>query len=235
MKVIHGDCITVEKISEMYHYNQLTIKQLGKMYNMSETTMYRFFKKNNIKIRSKSDAVNLSKVYRKKTRKINYKLKTILKCSNCVYIFKNELKDSVMVKCPKCNNMIDSRVRKWKKDSKKLNKLKKYYKENYELVKQKAREGRWKFRLSVLNIVGKGVLKCVNCGCDNTKLLEINHKNGNGIKETKQGTKFYYTIRNLERNIDDLELTCRICNTLHYMELLHGKLPYKIIWNEKHV
>lgn len=231
-QVLHGDAVTIEKISEMYHYNQLTLKQIGKMYNVSESTMCIFFKKHNIPIRNRSDVVNLSKVYRKKTKKINYKLKTILKCSNCVYIFKNELKNSVLVKCPKCNNMIDSRIREWKKDPKKLNKLKKYYEENYELVKQKSKENRWKFRLSVLKIVGNDILKCVNCGCNNPKLLEINHKNGGGIKESRNANRFYYSIKKLERNIDDLELTCRICNTLHYVESLYGKLPYNIKWNE---
>jgi hypothetical protein len=234
MKILHG--AATEEISKMYHYDQLTMEQIGKIYNVSESTIYRFFKKNNIRIRSKSEAINICKLYRKKTQKIvKSKIKNILKCSNCVYIFKNELKNSILVKCPKCDYLIDSRFRKPHKDDEGLKKLKIYKKKNYDKLKIRSKEYRWKFRLSVLTIVGRGVIKCVNCGCTNPRFIEINHKNGGGIKDIRPDPmKFYYSIKKLERHIDDLELTCRICNTLHYMELLHGKLPYKIIWNEKH-
>lgn len=69
--------------------------------------------------------------------------------------------------------------------------------------------------------------KCVYCGCDILEALEINHKNGGGIKELKG--KYNYRGKDLmlcreiisgRREIDDLELSCRVCNSVHYLEKL---------------
>lgn len=51
--------------------------------------------------------------------------------------------------------------------------------------------------------------------------LEINHINGGGCQEfysTKYRFSFYLDILSGRRNKDDLELTCRVCNAVHYLE-----------------
>ena len=90
-------------------------------------------------------------------------------------------------------------------------------------------------RLEVLNIISGGNPHCIRCGCDDIRLLEINHKNGGGQKEIQRGklsTKFYNDIRKGERKTNDLEILCRICNAWHYLESKFGKLPYDISYNK---
>lgn len=91
------------------------------------------------------------------------------------------------------------------------------------------------FKLKILDIVGRGKIACVNCGCDVPNFLEINHINGGGSAagETKGGnTKFYQAILKGKRSVDDLDIRCKPCNNLHYLELKYGPLPFKITWNK---
>jgi hypothetical protein len=70
--------------------------------------------------------------------------------------------------------------------------------------------------------------KCIYCGCDNPNALEMNHINGGGCQESKvHGRKtksLYLDIVAGRRN--DIELTCRVCNAVHYLVKLKG-LPNK--------
>jgi len=79
-----------------------------------------------------------------------------------------------------------------------------------------------KMRLRVIEKLGG---KCVNCGCDNPNALEMNHINGGGSKEYRERhgalqKTLYYEILNGKRN--DIELTCKICNALHYLVKIKG-------------
>jgi 5-methylcytosine-specific restriction endonuclease McrA len=66
--------------------------------------------------------------------------------------------------------------------------------------------------------------KCIYCGCDIQEALEINHINGGGHQEKKyieSGPKsIYYDIIGDKRN--DLEIACRVCNSVHYLEIVKG-------------
>lgn len=84
-------------------------------------------------------------------------------------------------------------------------------------------------RRRALLLVGRGVLVCVRCGCDRPELLEINHKNGGGRKDLV-GKWFHRALVRLERNTDDLELLCRPCNAIHYLEMKYGPLPLRVVW-----
>lgn len=42
---------------------------------------------------------------------------------------------------------------------------------------------------------------------------------------------FYREIAKLRRAVDDLELLCRPCNAIHYLELKHGPLPFRVVWS----
>lgn len=85
---------------------------------------------------------------------------------------------------------------------------------------------RLKERLKILRIVGKGILRCSECGCDDIDLLEINHKDGGGTKELcgkgNRPYQFYRSIIKEVRRTDDLNLLCIVCNTAHYVKLKYG-------------
>ena len=79
--------------------------------------------------------------------------------------------------------------------------------------------------------------QCVRCGCDDIRLLEINYKNGGGyIKqrtEVAQGSPLYHKIIKKQRKTDDLELLCRPCNAIHYLETKYAqKLPLNVVWSK---
>jgi hypothetical protein len=94
---------------------------------------------------------------------------------------------------------------------------------------------------AVKKIAGSNEVECVYCHCDDIRLLEINHKKGGGRHEFGESNdnnkrrlwKFYQDIISGERPIDDLEITCRVCNARHYLELKYGPLPFTIIWKGK--
>ena len=78
-----------------------------------------------------------------------------------------------------------------------------------------------------------GGAKCVYCGCDVLSFLEINHKNGDGCQEWKKmGAGIVDRILNGTRTVDGLEVACRVCNNLHYLQLKDPQAAsgFKVIW-----
>jgi hypothetical protein len=74
---------------------------------------------------------------------------------------------------------------------------------------------------------------CSRCGCDDWRLLEVNHKNGGGRKANEGGwgaPDFKRAVIQGRRKTDDLEILCRPCNAIHYLELKFGPLPMKVLW-----
>jgi hypothetical protein len=114
---------------------------------------------------------------------------------------------------------------------------KKWIESNPERYKEIWTETNKRYRQKVLEKVADGKkLVCVRCGCDMIECLEINHINGGGAQEVKHKNRvFYKNILDGSRPVTDLELLCRPCNAIHYLELKHGKLPFKIIWGDKDV
>jgi hypothetical protein len=95
-----------------------------------------------------------------------------------------------------------------------------------------------KLRLAVMHMIAKGeVIQCHSCGCNFYPILEINHKSGGGTYETvKRGiTGFYSDIVKGKRSVDDLEITCKICNALHFINLKYPDeaKQFKIEWRQK--
>ena len=76
-------------------------------------------------------------------------------------------------------------------------------------------------------------IECIRCGCNDIRFLEINHINGGGGKEAK--IRRFGIVKSIllhERDTDDLELLCRPCNHIHYLELKFGeKIPLKVVFN----
>lgn len=89
-----------------------------------------------------------------------------------------------------------------------------------------------KLRTRVITLLGK---KCVYCGCDVVEALEINHRSGGGHQEFKKINRskkgWYLDILSGRRTIEDLELTCRICNAHHYLTQIKDiKDDWTITW-----
>lgn len=89
-----------------------------------------------------------------------------------------------------------------------------------------------KWRRQLIDLLGG---KCRYCGCDNYEALEINHKFGGGseIKRRigKNGLRSIYreiALRKREMP-NDLECTCRVCNSLYYMRT-KGITGHKVLW-----
>lgn len=111
-----------------------------------------------------------------------------------------------------------------------------------EYKREWARKNR-KSQKEYVKILRAKVLKklggeCVNCGCTIPEALEINHINGGGNKEYSKTCRkqFYLDIIAGRRTIDDLELTCRICNNWHYLVEIKG-IPdgWTITWCDQNI
>ena len=79
-----------------------------------------------------------------------------------------------------------------------------------------------------------GGAKCKRCGCTELSFLEFNHKDGGGCKEWKNtSASIADRILSGKRSLEGLEVLCRVCNALDFLERKNNELSkkYKIIWN----
>lgn len=170
-------------------------------------------------------------------RRTKYPLKKRIVCRKCFTVFENT-STKHLAQCPNCGRMIDARIRTEyskiysKKYPERIKKYKEYHKRH---SKERGKITRDRVRRVNFNIISGNNPVCANCGCNDERLLEINHLKGGGNKELRRGK--YFTVFNWDiymgrRNTEDLNLLCRPCNALHYLELKYGKLPYKIIWRK---
>lgn len=228
----------INKITKLYNNNLFAI-DISKITGIPVNTIYSLINKSKITKRSRSLSTRLMiKQGRRAKRPFARatKFQKIVRCRKCGFVFEPS-KKSLSEKCINCGNIIDARDRKRyaKKYAKNNNinatlYLKRWNKKNNS--KKRKREKRKLFRKSVLFRLGGINPKCVNCGCDDFRLLEVNHKNCGGAKEIRtKGSGFYGDIINGKRKIEDLELLCRVCNALHFLQFKYGKLPFKISWN----
>ena len=112
----------------------------------------------------------------------------------------------------------------------------KFQKENREWCNKRMRIRNAKRRIEILNVISGNNPVCVRCGCDDVRLLEINHKDGGGTQELRHGKKVWRFLDDIlkgRRKTDDLELLCRVCNAEHYLELKYGELPYTISYKKE--
>ena len=83
-----------------------------------------------------------------------------------------------------------------------------------------------KTRLLALQMVSKMEKPACICGCDDLRVLEINHKNGGGRQEYKKfgltGHRLHRAIVTGKRKVDDLNVRCRVCNAIHDVERRFG-------------
>lgn len=153
-------------------------------------------------------------------------IKAVVSCRECDWTWKPQSGFS-RGKCPKCGKLREVRNRNYE-GKKNIASLKKWRKHRPGYATEWTR----RYRRRAVLLVGRGVVACVRCGCDVPVLLEINHKNGCGGQEHREmGQRFYTSIAKMTRTIDDLELLCKPCNAVHALEMKHGPLPFKVVWN----
>lgn len=77
-----------------------------------------------------------------------------------------------------------------------------------------------------------GGRQCVNCGCDECSLLEINHINGGGRAAAKlrSNRQLYRDIAYGRVEADDYNVLCRVCNALHYVQIVLGVKGHVVKW-----
>ena len=76
----------------------------------------------------------------------------------------------------------------------------------------------------------------MNCGCDDSRVLEINHRSGGGRRESHnlRGYDFLHAIATGRRRTHDLEVRCKLCNVLYYLELRFGEeiaKRFEVTWS----
>ena len=117
-----------------------------------------------------------------------------------------------------------------------IQKSKKYAQENSKARKNYLKGYHEKSRLEVSKKIDPA-MKCANCGCDDPRFLEINHIKGGGNQEHKKRGK--NVTRNMilliylkKRGIEDLNILCKICNALDYLERKYGHTRLRVVWDK---
>lgn len=94
-----------------------------------------------------------------------------------------------------------------------------------------------RYRKEALSRVARGgPIRCGSCGCDDDRVLQIEHARGGGAREVAQlkGSwhGFYIEIAKGRRAIFDLKILCQICNSLSAVEMKNPDLKgrFKIAW-----
>lgn len=88
-----------------------------------------------------------------------------------------------------------------------------------------AKESRTRMKRRALSVIGGAI--CVSCGADDIRVLEVNHINGGGAKESKLRREthtpvdMYKRILRGLRSITDLNVLCRPCNAIDYIYRKH--------------
>ena len=102
--------------------------------------------------------------------------------------------------------------------------------EKQALVRLRAYRNR---KTKAFRVIGEP--KCVRCGCDELDFLEFNHKNGGGCKEYRNSKNQPMMDRILtnKRDIKGLEIVCRVCNALDFLERKNNLSAKRFIikWN----
>lgn len=86
----------------------------------------------------------------------------------------------------------------------------------------------WRFRQKVQvfqMISGQAIPACAECGEQDTRVLSVNHLNGDGRHDVKAFQKFYMAIISGERKTDDLNVLCYNCNIRYEFTLGRRALP----------
>lgn len=96
------------------------------------------------------------------------------------------------------------------------------YRADIEGHAERNRRRLWKFKSAALIKMGG---KCIGCGCTDSRVLHINHKDGRPENEKKMGLEMYAAILDGTRATDDLDIRCANCNILYEFDRGKRALP----------
>lgn len=72
--------------------------------------------------------------------------------------------------------------------------------------------------------------RCVHCGCDDLRVLEVHHKlSGGGLERRRGGDAFWYNMPSGRRGISDL-VRCRPCHAAEEAKRLYGLGCFRAEW-----
>ena len=85
-------------------------------------------------------------------------------------------------------------------------------------------------RRKVIDLIGGPI--CAECGCDEFRILEINHIEGGGTREHKEKRykKMLCDIVYGRVDAKKYNVLCRVCNAAHYVSSLLGIPGHRVIW-----
>lgn len=227
-----------DDLYRLYHEEQRSTADVARLLGITKSTVRYLLQREGIPLRSKSEGVRLS--YERSDRKpkpLAANLKSELLCRKCGASWQHT-GTSATTQCPYCGTAKDARNRTGEgaknKNAAKRKESMIAWSDQPENRRARGAKYRTLIRKRVFfKISGSIAPVCVRCGCDDTRLLEVNHKNGGGGKETQGGrssNRFYLDIANGIRSTDDLELLCKPCDAIHALELRYGQLPMKVVW-----
>lgn len=104
---------------------------------------------------------------------------------------------------------------------------KKRYQNNPEWYVNFRKLNQQRIKLRVLQKISGLEIPVCNCNCNDLRALEKNHKNLGGAKERILNKHIERDILSGKRGVDDLEVTCRVCNSAHYLFKKYG-LVFKV-------
>jgi phage FluMu protein Com len=99
-----------------------------------------------------------------------------------------------------------------------------YYREHQEEYAQRAISRLWKMKIAAIEKLGG---RCVACGIDDMRVLQINHLNGRNGDRKEVGDRIYKKIIAGTRVLDDLDVRCANCNVIYEYERGYRRTP---IW-----
>ena len=120
-----------------------------------------------------------------------------------------------------------------------LQKSRSYAQKNTTRIKEYLKEYYVKIKLEVFARIDPA-MKCAMCGCDDIRLLEINHIKGGGNKEWKRmrgvnhssNQNLTMLIQKGKRGTEDLNLLCRVCNSIDHLERVYGNTGLRVVWDK---
>jgi hypothetical protein len=228
-----------DELYRLYHEEQKSTAEVARILGVTKSAVRYLLQREGISIRSRAEGTKLShERSERKPRPIAIKLKSELLCRKCGASWSYS-GSSVITQCPYCGATKDARDRTGAGASHKNAVQRKKSMIAWSEQPENRRARGTKYRILTrkrvfFKVSGSISPVCVRCGCDDTRLLEINHKNGGGAKEMQNGkgsTRFYLDIANGTRDTDDLELLCKPCNAIHALELKYGQLPMRVVWS----
>lgn len=224
-----------DEVARLY-LSGMSQNAIAKRYGCTISVVQASMKRTGTESRSRTDAWFVARG--EDPRAPGYEIYAELTCRDCGAVWKNDPPRS-RVKCPFCGKAKDARDRREQAKAYAARPERQQVFRKWQADKQQRKESAERSRLLLrrrvfFRITGSICPVCVRCGCDDPRLLEINHINGGGNTELKESGKgsmsMYYAIAKGTRSTDDLELLCRPCNALHYLETKFGPLPMHMVW-----